>query len=299
MSGDFMQGSHDDSTAVPFSDDDKEQSSAASDLDEDSPNATPEERITRRQKRQERLNRLLQEGKQSKTELESLKAEQARTREELAQLRGYVAAQPQQRQANDDGKDPYEKRLDVVYDRQSEAYNSAQAEIAAGTFTDDRRKYYERVAREIESEKTRIHTERTVDSRQQNSRAEQAQAVWVQKYPEVYNNPRAYQYAKATKERREAMGEALTHDMIDEVMVEAMTQFRLGKKAPPTASERSRVTGIPSTGSGGGGGRSAGIVMTPAFTRMAEAAYPDLPQKDAVKKWVDGPGRRLREKKVI
>jgi hypothetical protein len=293
---DFMQGSKDDAVAVPFSDDEKA-SDAAVDLDEDSPSASPEERITRKQRRQARIQNLLQEGKQSKEELAALRTEQAKTREELAQLRGYIAAQPAQRPANDDGRDPYQKRLDAIYERQNAAYVTAQAEVDAGTFTDDRKKHWERVAREIESDKILTLSEKTAEARAVNQRSEQAQQVWVQKYPEVYNNPKAYQYAKATWERRQALGESATHDMVDEVMNETMATFRLGKKAAPTASERSRVTGIPSAGSGGGS-RSPGIVMTPAFTRMAEAAYPDLPQAEAVKKWVDKTGKRLREKKL-
>lgn len=299
MSGDYMQGNLDNSVAVPFSDDDKEK--PANDvelLEDDSPTATPEERVTRRQKRQERLNGMLREGKQTKQELEALKAEAQKNREELAQLRGYLAAQPQARAANDDGKDPYERRLDAVYDKQTEAYNSAQAHIKAGTFTPELQKHYETIARDIESEKTRIHTERVVGERTHAQRAEQAQQVWVQKYPEVYNNKQAFQYASATFQRRQALGEAVTNDLVDEIMNETLTTFRLGKKAAPTASERSRLSGVPSAGSGGNA-KAMGIVMNPAFTRMATAAYPDLPEKDAIKKWVDGPGKRLREKKVI
>lgn len=295
----FMQGDHDKSVVVPFSDDDQEKPSDEKDLlEDDSPNASPEERITRKQKRQDRLNNLLREGKQSKEELTSLRAEATKTREELAQLRGYLAAQPQARPANDDGKDPYEKRLDAVYDKQTDAYNSAQAHIKAGTFTPELQKHYEQVAREIESEKTRIHTERVVDSRTQQNRTEQAQQVWVQKYPDVYNNPNAFKYAQARFQQRVALGEATSNDMVDEIMNETLTTFKLGKKPAPSATERSRLTGIPSSGGGGSSARS-GIAMNPSFERMAKAAYPELSDKDAIKKWVDGPGKRLREKKVI
>lgn len=294
-----MVGDKDNAVVVPFSDDEKDKTGANdNDLDEDSPNASPEERITRKQKRQERLNNLLREGKQSKEELTSLRADAAKTREELAQLRGYLAAQPRQQPANDDGKDPYEKRLDTVYDKQSEAYNSAHAHIKAGTFTAELQKHYEQVAREIESEKTRIHTERVVDARTQQNRTEQAQQVWVQKYPDVYNNPNAFRYAQARFQQRQALGEQTSNDMVDEIMNETLTTFKLGKKPAPSATERSRLTGVPSAGSGGSSSRS-GITMNPAFERMAKAAYPELSDKDAIRKWVDGPGRRLRDKKVL
>lgn len=295
---DFMQGNPDNSIAVPFSDDEAGDKPEEL-LEEDSPTASPEERISRKEKRQARIKRLLDEGKQNKEEVERLKAESAATRSELERLKGYVAAQPQQRAQNDTGKDPYEQRLDQVYERQSEAFKAAQAEIKAGGFTPERQQHYEKLAREIESEKTRIHTERAVEQRAAASRTEQAQQVWVQKYPEVYNNPRAFQYAQASWQRRLALGESPSNDTVDEIMNETMTTFRLGKKAPPSANERARMSGIPAAGSGGSGPRSAGVSMTPELRRMAEAAYSDLPPAEAHKKWVNGPGKRLREKKVL
>ncbi len=297
----FMMGDHDKSVAVPFSDDDAANDTKPDELlDEPSANATPEERITWKQKRQDRIKRILDDGKESKAKVERLEAESAATKAELERLKGYVAAQPQR--AQNDSRDPYEQRLDQVYEKQSEAYNAAQAEIKAGSFTPERQKYYERVAREIESAKSSIHTERLIEQRTAASRTEQAQQVWVQKYPEVYNNPRAFQYAQATWQRRlNAPGaEPATNDTVDEIMQETMATFRLGKKAPPSASERSRMSGIPSAGSGGGGGGKGGIVMTdPKLRRMAIAAYSHLPEEEAVKAWVNKTGKRLREKKVL
>lgn len=294
MSDGYMQGNPDNSVAVPFSDDEAE---AHSDNDlEDKAGASSEENITRKQRRQERIQRLIDEGKQSKEEVTNLRGELGTLKTELARLQGYVVAQP--RPGNDNAKDPYEQRLDQVYEKQSQAYNAAQAEIKAGTFTADRQQYYERIAREVESEKTRIHTERVVDSRAASSRGQTAQQIWEQKYPEVYQSPKAYQYAKATWERRQAIGEQPTNAMLDEVMNETMTTFKLGARPAPSASDKARMSGIPSAGSSGGQ-RSTGVTMTPELKRMAEAAHPGLSQADAWKKWVNTTGKRLREKKVI
>lgn len=293
---DYMQGDPDNSVSVPFSDDDEK---GATDLDEDSPDASPEERLNRKQRRQARLQAMLADGKKSKAELAELKGATDTLKTELATLRGYIAAtQQQQRPANDDGKDPYERRLDAVYDKQSEAYTAAQAEIAAGTFNADRQKHYERVARDIESEKTRIHTERTLASERQSQRADQARLVWEQKYPEVYSNRAAYEYAEGTWKRRKARGEAVTADMVDEIMRETMTEFKLGKRAAPSASDRSRMSGLPAAGGGGGSARPAGA-LPPELRRMAIAAHSDMSEADAIKKWQATTGKRLREKKVI
>jgi hypothetical protein len=296
--GDFMQGNSDSAVAVPFSDDDSGKETEEL-LEDDSPSASPEERITRATKRKERITRLLNDGKQAAAKAKALEEEQAALRAELQQLKGYVSAQPA-RQAAAPEKDPYEAELDKVYEMQNDAYLSAQAEIKAGTFTAERQKHYEGVARRVESEKTRIHTERVMERRAGSMRAEQAQQVWVQKYPDVYNNPNAYQFAEATFRRRAAIGERITNETVDEIMTEAMTTFKLGPKRAPSASEKSRMSGMPSSGSGGGGSsRDSGVAMTPELRRMAIAAYSDLPEPEAIKKWVNSTGKRLREKKVI
>lgn len=295
MSGDYV--STNDTPVVPFSDDESDDKALLT--DEDSPSASPEERSKRAQKKQERITRLLDEGKQSKEEVSSLKAELAAVKAEQAEMRGYMTAQSHQR-APAQGKDPYQARLDAVYEKQSNAYQAAQAEVAAGKFDEKRAKYYERIAREVEEEKTEIHTERVIAQRMPAQRQEQAQEVWRQKYPDVYNNPKAYKYAEATFERRKALGDTVTHELVDEVMKEALTTFKLGPKPAPSQNERARMSGLPSSGGGGGGGNPAGgIPKTKEFMRMATALHSDLPEEEAFKKWVNGPGKALRAAKVI
>lgn len=82
-------------------------------------------------------------------------------------------------------------------------------------------------------------------------------------------------------------------------MAETINQFKLGSKPPPTQTDRSRMSGIPSAGGGGGKSSSGGVAMTPEFRRMARAAYPDLSDAEAEKKWVNTTGKRLRERKLV
>ncbi len=296
MAGDYV--STNDPIVVPFSDDSEEVRDDELILDE-APGATPEEKLTRERKKQERTRRLLQEGKQNKAEVERLRAEAEESKARIARLEGYVTALPQAQ--SQPGKDPYESALDTVYAKQSEAYMAAQAEIKAGTFTEERAKHYERVAREVETEKTRIHTRRELDASRAGTRQEQAQQVWVQKYPDVYKNPQAYQYAEATWKRRQALGENVSNDLVDEVMQETMAQFKLGPKRAPAANERARLSGHSSSGNGGGssGGNASGIPMTKELRKMAVALYSDVSEEEAVKKWANGPGKALRANKVL
>ncbi len=294
---DYFQGDPDkNSVVVPFSDDE-----AVSDdqliTDEDKPTDTFEERKTRKEKRQARLQAKLQEGAKAKEELEAERKEKAEMRERIARLEGAVANQPRQR-APADGKDEFERELDDIYELQQNAYKQAQAEVKAGTFDDKRQRYYEGIARDIESRKTNVHTRKvlaqTEGQRQQNA----AQQVWVQKYPDVYKNTNAFQYAQARAQMRLSQGEQISPQVVDEIMAETMTTFKIGGRPAPTQSDRAKLSGMPASG-GGGSGRSAGITLTPELRRMAVAAYDHLPEEEAIKAWTNKTGKRLREKKVV
>lgn len=302
--GDFMQGDPDKNPiTVPFSDDEAEKK-AADLLEEEPKEASPVERVTRKRKQHERLQDLIKDGEKNAARVKELEERDEKREREMAELRGMIYQQ-HQRAANtnapSDGKDPFERELDAIYARQGEAYKAAQAEIKAGTFDEKRQAHYERIAREIETAKNRVFVRSEIAQTAPAQRAEQARQIWEQKYPEVYANPRAYQFAEATYKRRTALlepGQAITNELVDEVMNETMTQFRLGPKKAPSASERSRLSGVPSSGAGGGGG-TPGIQMTPTLRRIAMAAHEDLPEEEAIKAWVNKTGKRLREKKAL
>lgn len=297
----FMQGNPDgQSEQVPFSDNDTPANDTSIDED-DSPGDSPEQRLSRRQKRQERLQSLLREGEESKKRLAEFEERDAKRERELAEMRGQLTALQQMRQPANDAERPnqYKQRLDAVYARQREAYAAAQAEIKAGTYNDERNRYYDRVAEEIETEKARIHTEWAIAEREPERQRQAAQAQWVNRYPEVYRDARALQYAEATYRQRLALENVQpSHELVESVMEETIAKFRLGPKKAPTATERQRFTGLPASGAGGAT-RDTGVAMTPELRRIAVAAHPDLPEAEAVRKWVNGPGKRLREKKIL
>ncbi len=296
---DYFQTDGDKKTIeVPFSDNETVRDDELI-VDDDKPSASPEERASRKERRQARLQGLLQQGQQTAEELASTKKANEELRERLARLEGVVIAnqQPRQTQAAD-GKDDYERELDDIYQLQQNAFKAAQAEVKAGTFDEKRQAYYEGIARDIESRKTSVHTRKvlaqTEGARQQN----QAQQVWVQKYPDVYRNQNAFQYAQGRAQQRAALGDAITPQVVDEIMTETMTTFKLGPKPAPTQNDRAKLSGMPA--SGGGGGRSdGGISLTPVMRQMAVAAYDHLPEAEAIKAWTNKTGKKLRDKKVL
>jgi hypothetical protein len=298
---DYMQGDPDrNSVVVPFSDDETVRDDQLI-LDDDKPSDSVEERKNRKEKRQARLQGIIQQGKKNAEELEAERKRNVELSERLARLEGaVVATQSQQRQASADGKDEFERELDAIYEEQQNAYRAAQAEVKAGTFDDKRQAHYENIARSIESRKTTVHTRRVLAQTEGQRQQNQAQQVWVQKYPEVYRNNNAFQFAQAKAQQRLALGESITPQVVDEIMAETMTTFKIGARPAPTQSERARLSGMPASGGGGGGGGSGGgITLTPALKQMAIAAYDHLPEADAIKAWTNKTGKRLREKKAL
>jgi len=286
-----------DEVEVPFDDDETVRDGEL--ITDPAKLADPEEQKARAERRKERAAERERERKEQAKELEELRARDAKRERELAELRGFVAGRTQDQTPR---KDPYTERLDDVYRRQQEAYLAAQAEVKAGTFNEDRSAHYERIARELETEKGSIHAERVLASHAPQQQVQIARQRWQEKYPEVYGNQRAYQFAAASYERRKALlepGQEPTAEMVEQSMEEARTQFRLGAKRPPSASERERLSGLPSSGSGGGSNSGGGVVVTKDLRKMATALYSDLPEDEAVKKWASTVGKSLREKKVL
>jgi hypothetical protein len=238
---DYMQNDDKGGISVPFSDDRSDGDDDDRELFIDKPGEEPEKRKARLERRQERLQGMIQNGRRVK-ELEE--RDQQRERE-LAELRGRLDQAERMRPAPQQSNqpDPYQARLDAVNQRQKDAYTAVQAEAKAGTLTEDRQRHYEQVAREIEEEKGSIFAERVMARQQPVQRAQQAQQQWVNKYPEVYGNQQAYTYAEGSFKRKMALlkpGEQVTNEMVDEAMQEAMTTFKLGPKPAPTRSERER-----------------------------------------------------------
>lgn len=286
---------------VPFSDDAVESKEA--DLDEDQPTDTPAERLSRKQRRAVRAKEREDERKQSAQLVKELREKDAAREREIAELRGYVTAQAQHRAAAvPDGKDQFEQKLDAIYQKRDDAYRTMQAEMAAngGKLDDKRAEHYASVAREVERDVTQVHVAKALAAQESSRRQEQAQQVYIHKYPDVYANPRAFAYAQAEAQKRQALGENITNATVDEIMNDTMVRFKLGGKQPPAANLKERMSGVSSSGAGNGNGNSSGgIAMTREFKMMARAKYSDLPEEQAIKKWVDNEGKALRAKKVI
>lgn len=289
---------------VPFSDDEAERPEEEND---EAPGLSPAEKATRKERRTLRIKQKLDEGKEAKAELARERAEAASLRERLARLEGVVSTQQSQRAP---AVDPYQARMTAIRERQTREYQNLQAEVQAngGKLPPEREKHYVQVSSEIEDEKVNIGVEKALAQRLPEVKQSVSRQTWENKYPDVYRNPNAYAYAEATRNRRLALGEKETAELVDEVMEETMTALKLGPKPKgPTANEKARMSGVSSSSNGGGNTSGGGIQMTKELRSMALAMYrgekgPDgkpMTDEQALKKWADTAGKSLRKEKIL
>lgn len=294
---------------VPFSDDTSEEvSDDQLIIEEEKLKLTnPVEAQNRREKRRARAQERERERKQAEEDLKKLRESSAKTERELAELRGYVTAQAQRPgpQTSTDGKDEFQKRLDDIESERKDAYAAYAAELQSGKMTPERQAHWDSKGRALDERRSETIVERQIAKArvqdEQSRVANEGMQFWRQRYPEVYRDPKAAYWARAHAMQRIAEGEPDGPELVEKAMEAAKIKFKLGKPtSAPTATERARMTGIPSSGGGGGDGKaSGGIVMTRELKKMAEAMYSDLPQEKAWQKWANDIGRPLRERKVL
>lgn len=100
--------------------------------------------------------------------------------------------------------------------------------------------------------------------------------------------------------QRIAEGEPDGRELVESVMEEAKIKFKLGKPQS-SATDRARMSGIPSSSSGGGSGKGGDsfTFSNEKVRSMAVAAYSHLPEKEALKAWAQKTGKKLRDRKVL
>lgn len=130
-------------------------------------------------------------------------------------------------------------------------------------------------------------------------RAEEARVATLRaRAPDVYGDPRAYDYAVATFNRAQLAGEKPSMELHDRVMEETR-QVIFGKRPAPDKAARARASGMRSGAMPAGTPPARQSISMPKGSmnyRIAVAAYPNLEPREALQKWANGPGKRILAK---
>lgn len=222
-----------------------------------------------------------------------------KTREELAELKGRFSSLEQRLQSppQPPPEDSIKKGIEQTYTEEDELRQEAEAVMRAnnGEISAEQRKRFDQKHREILSRRNRLDTLavmreagiRPVDP------SEGIQAQLRMKYSDVFANQRAEAWAKARWAQYRAQGYDESEELVDTVMRETRSAFKLGGKPQRVVSEaqRQKYVGV----AGGGPGPRSGqrvVRMDADLKAIAEAKYPGLSPTAAHKKWAKeiGPG---------
>jgi hypothetical protein len=245
---------------------------------------------SRKDRRRERGRKFREEQEAA---VEAAREEAARAREELAEMRGRLAAVSQQQAQHQEN--PYDKRVKEEEEAQLKTvrdYESAvQRAGSNGLSEEERAKWLSRSAAHTRNFARIEHEQAAAQSNTPEARAHQ---VLSAKYPEVMHNDTARNYATAlfqTKQLAGAVTETNRQKVIDEVMAATRRQFKIGDPPPPTDRQRSSYARQSTSTSGRRAGKSH--VMTESDKRMAHAYtahIKDLSDAQRYQMWVNDMG---------
>jgi hypothetical protein len=117
------------------------------------------------------------------------------------------------------------------------------------------------------------------------------------RFPDVFGDSRAFQYAQGSYNQALARGVAPSRELEDASFQEAR-EVILGRRPPPDAAQRQRASGMGSSTRQVSGGAAKTTIDMPrggALYRMAIATYPDLEPAQACQKWAQTKGKRYQE----
>lgn len=125
--------------------------------------------------------------------------------------------------------------------------------------------------------------------------AEARQNALRSRFPDVYGNPKAHQYAAALWNMETARGEPEDDALHERVMARTREEF-LGKRPAPSAASKNRASGM-SAGARPASGAKVEVKMPRGqeIDRMARAAYPNLEPAQARQKWANRNGAAYSE----
>jgi hypothetical protein len=196
--------------------------------------------------------------------------------------------------------DPIQNELDGIYKRQTQLQEAFAARTQANNLSAEEHKEMLVQARELDEKKQELIATRAIQRAgvaQQNPNTSMQQMLQA-RYFDLAQNPAAYRWSLGRLQQRLAEG-ANNRDLsvMDEIADEAREKFRIGRRrngTPPSDATRARHTGVP-TGMTTQPERPRGIKMDKHMKRMAIALYPGIPEKEAYKKWANGPGKKMIE----
>lgn len=243
--------------------------------------------------RQERRSQRNGERVSSRERAAAAEAEAKVLREQLAAARTPLAPQQQQRQGN-----PYE----VVDAEIRKTFQQEKALAQRWQETSAKASAAEIQQMEDEASELTVRRMSLVNDRKEIERApRRAEEAKIHeqrsRFPDVFADGRAFQYAQGAYNQALARGIVPSRELEDASFQEAR-EVILGKRPRPDAAQRQRASGLSATTRAAAPVTRPGINMPKGsdYDRIARAAFPKLDPAEARQKWANTVGKKLLAK---
>lgn len=177
-------------------------------------------------------------------------------------------------------------------------YNArVKAAGQAGLSKDEEQRFKDRAIDLDVENKTLVADRRDAVRAPQRAEAARVEALKA-RAPDVYNDARAFQFARGLYNQEIARGMADSLELHDSCMEQAR-QVIFGKRPKPDAIQKQRLTGMGGGTRAPAGGEERQSLSMPKGSplyRMAIARYPDLEPAQACQKWAQKSGKAYLER---
>jgi hypothetical protein len=175
-----------------------------------------------------------------------------------------------------------------------EAYQSAWKNSGGKLSAEDRAKFRDRAIDLDVQNKTLVYDRAEAIRAPERERAARDASLRA-RAPDVYDNPKALEYMRATYNKEVLSGHKDSLELFERC-AEETRQVILGKRPAPDRSARQRSSGMRGGPAPAVAPTSPGTINMPKggmYDRVARAAYPDLDPAAARQKWANGPGKKI------
>jgi hypothetical protein len=254
---------------------------------------TSGERPSRKERKSDFVRQAKEEAAERTRELQAERAERQRLANEVAEMRGYLAAQAQ-RQQQDPNATP-EKRIEALEEEADSHLRAAAAAAQRGDDATNRRELrnYNAKLREANALFIEARQNPRLDQRFQELRGQipdpqtaETRMTLAAEFPWLQNDDEARSAADAAINRLMRSGRPDGLATYREACSLVAKRMGLGgRSARPTDGQRARYNGMGAGESSGGGGDTVQIENNLANRRLAAASFRELAPEEAWKAW--------------
>lgn len=237
--------------------------------------------------------------KQQEAEKERQAKQEAERRAELAEreLQAFKQAYQRPQAAQPPREEPSSREEDELYDQQARLYELYNKKAESGNVTPEETAKFREEVRRLNTKIIETGARRVFQQQPAPDVGHQALLAQLQmQYPEIYNDPRASEYAQGLYKINIAEGAPASIETVKKCLNATAKRFKYaGASVDVDEGTKRRFSGT-KRGSIGKTPATPKVPITKDILKIANAAYPQIPdEKERLKRWVEVHGKDYAE----